>query len=1063
MGFFFTKKPHSEERIKPLHFSEWAIQNSAVIGDALINTGIAFINNEASQLKTTIHHLILDDRWHYLDKPTKKQSYRGKLSTDSHGAPTLNLTYYSFRQGGVSVKFNNKETLKLLWQQHQQGRAISAPIKPKTILPTTKPITQAIDWLARDLVLWQAMALLGESHYLNRKGLGTYPTAGIRYSKNHIAVQIIDTQGAYFGLQKIFNDGTKLFTKGGAKKGHFALLGAFQLPEKLTTIHICEGVATAATIALALQQPVFSALDAFNLLLVGRALKRLYPKTPIVFWADNDWQKADKLSPSGVPLGNTGLIQANNAAAKLRNSKVATPDFSGFEPSEVLKATDFNDLAQLAGLDIISQAIPQKADLALGLTHELRAYHKRAHGVLSPSQFEQGEKISYNSRYLPQDIFEKEGVHLVRSSIGTGKTEAVEKLVKHYPEKSVLFTTHLISLVESAATRLGLMSYNKCDNFDLLMEPRLAICLNSLGKLTAEGPLRDYDLVIIDEIEQVLARLTTHIEQKPLVFNVLRHVMSNAKTLICLDAHLSATTVQLIQELASDKPITVHFNEFAPETARTMVLHESSESVQMSAMQALNQNKTAYLAFNSKKEAFKTFSTLEAAFPEKKGLYISSDNTGDEANCAFFNDVNEESKLYDFLVCTPSVSTGVSIDNGHFDFVGGVFNAQVNTANDCMQALGRVRNQQTLHVCCERRQGNFPLNPEVIAAKWTKTHPYDVTLMNLNEEGGRVMMSPDYESLMLSVTQARHASFNDFYLQFALLALSDNITLTYVDDELEDGVKKQLRDFKSSFVQHEANTVSLEILKLNPKELQNLANKPRKTMSESRQYKKKQLIDFYNLHEKDTDTLTAIASLDNEGRFKKKLLNLELALGNEELAKKRFLNQLEDGAQFAADLTHFASLQMLYKKLLQTLQCINDDNKLTTQDYRYTQESIIDSGFLLWLDDNRAVLQGLFTIPTLPQLNREPIRFISKLLADLGLKQKRVGRAKNAVYHLESSRTQLLNNLIQRRRSGFQGMLMPINTEACPTKKVLPIEFIGECFQKIKRFFTLAIPEPSFA
>src|SRR3546814_17434316 len=50
-------------------------------------------------------------------------------------------------------------------------------------------------------------------------------------------------------------------------------------------------------------------------------------------------------------------------------------------------------------------------------------------------------------------LFRSEGVHLVRSAIGTGKTAIVEHLVKQNPKQSILFTTHLISLVESAADR----------------------------------------------------------------------------------------------------------------------------------------------------------------------------------------------------------------------------------------------------------------------------------------------------------------------------------------------------------------------------------------------------------------------------------------------------------------------------------------------------------------------------------------------------------------------------------------------------------------------------------
>ena len=184
--------------------------------------------------------------------------------------------------------------------------------------------------VVKDLTLWQSMAPLGVSHYLKRKGLTHLPIEGIRFTKNHIAVAIINTYGDFQGLQRIFNDGQKRFTKGLAKKGHFALIGQEHLPEKSETIHVCEGVATAASIHQATGESVFSALDAFNLLPVCRALKKRYPKASFILWADNDWQKAEKKTKFGHVLGNTGLIQANRTAFKLRKAKVLTPDFSPF-------------------------------------------------------------------------------------------------------------------------------------------------------------------------------------------------------------------------------------------------------------------------------------------------------------------------------------------------------------------------------------------------------------------------------------------------------------------------------------------------------------------------------------------------------------------------------------------------------------------------------------------------------------------------------------------------------------------------------------------------------------
>ena len=1065
MGFF-NKNNNSLERVSSKSFAQWATENNQSIEARLIDEGIGFLNSHGEDLRTPVSSLIVDNRWHYIDKPSKKQSYRATMEHNSDGIPYLALTYYTFRHGGHSERFDSKAVLKTLWQEARGERLNPSPART-AINPHVEPVTSEInpiDWIARDKELWQSMQPYGTSHYLKRKDLGDGIIPGIMHAKNHIAVAIIDIHNTFLGLQRIFNDGQKRFTKGLSKKGHFALIGDFGLPEKVGTIHVCEGVATAASIHRATGEPVFAALDAFNLLPVCKSLKRHYPKTPIIIWADNDWQKENIKTKFGRVLGNTGLIQANRTAFKLRGALVCTPDFSTFDSERIKEATDFNDLHQLGGLNLLSESIPQKPDIHLALWHELHRYNQHAHGAVSPHQFTDGIKHTYNSRYLPHDVFQREGVHLVRSAIGTGKTAIVEHLVKQNPKQSILFTTHLISLVESAASRLGLTSYNECDNFDLQIENRLAICLNSLGKLTAEGALRHYDVVIIDEIEQVLARLTSHIEQKPLVFSVLQHVMSNAKTLICLDAHLSQATVQMVQRFCPGIPVTVHFNRFEPGSAREIAFHDSPESVQMAAMQALEQKQKVYLAFNSKKEAFKTYSALNMAFPEKKGLYISSDNAGDAENQAFFNNVNEVSKRYDYLVCTPSVSTGVSIDNGHFDFVGGVFNAQVNTANDCMQALGRIRNHTTLHVFCDKRQAFKSLNPEVIASKWLKTHQHDIGLMNLDKEGQRIILNPDYEQLTLLVTQARHASFNDFYQQFALLALHDGMKLTYFDTTLDVTTQQQLRQFKKACIEQDASLISQEQLPLTAAQLLALAQKPRKTMSETRLYKKQQLIEFYNLSERDEASITAMANMDNDGRFKKQVLTLELALGDVALAQKRFVAQLEDGAQFAADLTHFSTLQLLYKKVLDTLHLTTNHQTLSVCDYQYTKDTILQSGFITWIEEHRSILQGLISLPPKQQLQRDPLRFLSMLLAKMGLKQKRVGRAELGLYHLDAPRINLLNALIVRRAKGLAGVSAPLDTSSCSMKEPSTTEFFIETFRKIKKFFTRDYPDiPAFA
>lgn len=90
------------------------------------------------------------------------------------------------------------------------------------------------------------------------------------------------------GLQKIAPDGQKRFNKGMAKEGTACRLG--KTPRDGQLIILVEGLATGLTIRAACKQahPVFVAFDAGNLAPVARILRRLYPKAPLLFCADDD-------------------------------------------------------------------------------------------------------------------------------------------------------------------------------------------------------------------------------------------------------------------------------------------------------------------------------------------------------------------------------------------------------------------------------------------------------------------------------------------------------------------------------------------------------------------------------------------------------------------------------------------------------------------------------------------------------------------------------------------------------------------------------------------------------
>jgi putative DNA primase/helicase len=90
------------------------------------------------------------------------------------------------------------------------------------------------------------------------------------------------------GLQKILPDGTKRFNKGTNPVGASVLLG--KPPKDGSAIVFVEGVATGASVRMATdrQYPVVVCFTAGNLLAVAQLYRKLYPKSPFLFAADDD-------------------------------------------------------------------------------------------------------------------------------------------------------------------------------------------------------------------------------------------------------------------------------------------------------------------------------------------------------------------------------------------------------------------------------------------------------------------------------------------------------------------------------------------------------------------------------------------------------------------------------------------------------------------------------------------------------------------------------------------------------------------------------------------------------
>lgn len=293
--------------------------------------------------------------------------------SDKYSASTARSTWKSIRADGKrtigSLFFDAKERG---WKNEDKRKmpnnaeiearkAAAAARAEQAAKEEAEAHAKSAAWAQR---LWDA-AQPCESHpYLERKGVAAYglrigaweridPDTGelVVVAKNALLVPICDRQRKLWSLQGIFVDpnAKKMYLKGGAKLGHFHVIGKPQKRDERLVFILAEGYATGASVHAATGHMVLVCFDVANLMSVAKALREKQPEAWIVLAADNDTETE----------GNPGVTAACKAAKEV-GGLVAVPP-----------PGDFNDLQLAEGPEAVTLRIEAAFATHRELTHVL--------------------------------------------------------------------------------------------------------------------------------------------------------------------------------------------------------------------------------------------------------------------------------------------------------------------------------------------------------------------------------------------------------------------------------------------------------------------------------------------------------------------------------------------------------------------------------------------------------------------------------------------------------------------------------------------------------------------
>jgi hypothetical protein len=577
-----------------------------------------------------------------------------------------------------------------------------------------------------------------------------------------------------------------------------------------------------------------------------------------------------------------------------------------------------------------------------------------------------------NERYLNAEL--KAGVNIIKSIQGSGKTFGAIKFVKSHPDLSVLYLAHLIVLCKQAANKFEIESYDdpklkgKIHDID-----RLAMCLNSLVKLIKDGKIKPFDVLIIDEIEQLLSRLVQTgagaVEDKVGVFDCLKYLIKSAKTLVCLDADVSKTTLDFIEAIRPNEAFNITVNDYQHK-GKKLFIYENEADVLKLVQDAVNCNAPVLFAHNAKEAAEKNHNLIECEDSEKR--IISSRTSGNPENIAFCADIDSECKNDLLTVITPSVSTGFSIESGHYKLNAGVFSHLVNNPLDCLQQLERDRKTMDKHIFVSSVR-RFYKRKDTQAA-------YKVGENRIDDYGNVVKFDPIYSQLFKNVTERERLLKSDFKASLIKEAKAKGYEVIEVKSSLtEDDLlaAKKANKKTRALLDDERIERLLAAPRVDADKYDSLCRKPFKTEQDWDSIEHSAIANFY-----EQDITKELVIFDNKGKTRQQIKLLDLATGTLENAKRNQIGY--DTGKFKEDSNHAIIQFYFFSRLLMAIGVDVKNLESLKGKFFYNAEQV--EPFLRHIDRYRAVYSVVLDVPKLDYMLENPFFVINQFLKKCGFK-----------------------------------------------------------------------------
>ncbi|MDE2095915.1 MAG: hypothetical protein KGL39_01560 [Patescibacteria group bacterium] len=374
---------------------------------------------------------------------------------------------------------------------------------------------------------------------------------------------------------------------------------------------------------------------------------------------------------------------------------------------------------------------------------------------------------------------------VVKAQMGLGKTRALRQFIdEHFPADGIRpFVLRFVTFRQTFSSSLrradqfpdfALYSDHQGD-LDHVRFPRLIVQVESLHRLKLTAAPDPVDLVVLDEVESILAQFNSGLHRRfNAAFAMFKWLLGTAAHVVCMDANVGDRTHNTLERMRAGRPAVFHWNQFrrAASDRYFFTGHPGAWTERLHA--AIRAGRNVVVATNSLAEAETTREMVEAEFPTKRVALYSS-KTAPSEKARHFADVDTHWAGLDVLIYTPTVSAGISFEREHFDCLFGDFGSSSCDVETSRQMLARVRSLRSREhfILLRGSLMNLPTDPQEIRRLINNKRAglfrgIDDALLEFEytPAGDVRFYESDFFFLWLETVSVANASRNDFARRF---------------------------------------------------------------------------------------------------------------------------------------------------------------------------------------------------------------------------------------------------------------------------------------------------------